>query len=555
MDNYDSQLGLVVSGVALDAVEKHLDNLVTNKIASRITQKDNTIWGEAAEKEASVRLAWVDLPNSSWELMEPIYKLRESLKQEGVRRFVLAGMGGSSLAPEVITRTYGVELAILDSTDPQQVAQQLTNDIAQTALIIASKSGSTVETDAARRAFIAAFTACGVDPSSRIIVITDPGSNLEKVAREEDYRAIFLADPHVGGRYSALSAFGLVPSGLAGVDISVLLNSAQEAAKFFCEDNDENIALVLGAALGGTQPLRDKIVFVDEGANLPGFLDWVEQLIAESTGKVGKGVLPVIVEEDSYELKANFFDALVVRLRNESEQTEVEDDSLDNENVADEVVVFGDLGAQFLLWEYAVVVAGYLLGINPFDQPDVEAAKVAARSLLEKSVEPVLPSFVENGVEVSASVGLKNGGDTLESVLLELFKLVSVDGYFAVHAYLDRFGQSELGGVRKDLATILQRPVTFGWGPRFLHSTGQYHKGGPAQGVFLQITGDVVSDVDIAGLPFTFGQLIKAQAVGDANVLENIGRPVLRLNFVDRAVGVAYLHKVVSKIKVELLES
>src|SRR4051812_8481873 len=223
-------------------------------------------------------------------------------------------MGGSSLAPEVITRTAGVPLVVLDGTDPEQVRSALV-DLERTVLVVSSKSGGTVETDSQRRTFEQAFREAGVDPARRIVVVTDPGSPLEKTAADAGYRAVFHADPHVGGRYSALTAFGLVPSGLAGADVGALLDEADEVSDLLSADDQANPALFLGAALGGTDPLRDKIVFADEGSGLPGFGDWAEQLIAESTGKDGKGLLPVVTEgPQAPEVRAGASDVLVVRL-------------------------------------------------------------------------------------------------------------------------------------------------------------------------------------------------------------------------------------------------
>src|SRR5690606_24154768 len=217
------------------------------------------------------------------------------------RRIVLCGMGGSSLAPEVITRTYGVDLVVLDSTDPAQVAPVVSEHLDSTAVVVSSKSGSTLETDSQKRAFEAAFRAAGIDPIRRIVVVTDPGSPLDQAARADGYR-VFNADPNVGGRYSALTAFGLVPSGLAGVDIAQLLDEADAASLSLAIDDTDNPGLVLGAVLGGTRPLRDKIGIVADGTHIVGFGEWAEQLIAESTGKDGKGLLPIVLETDAPEL-------------------------------------------------------------------------------------------------------------------------------------------------------------------------------------------------------------------------------------------------------------
>ncbi|WP_026530432.1 hypothetical protein [Haematomicrobium sanguinis] len=535
-----STIAYEAQGAPRAAAEAHVPQLVSDKFASRLFDKDATLWGTDAEPEASIRLGWVDLAETSRPLVPEILKLRDEFAAEGVNRFVLAGMGGSSLAPEVITKTAGVELHVLDSTDPDQVREVLDTKLEATAIVVSSKSGSTVETDSQRRAFEQAFTDAGIDAKSRIVVVTDPGSPLDKSAREAGYRAVFNADPNVGGRYSALTAFGLVPSGLAGVDIATLLDEAEEAQESLREDDANNPGLALGSALGGTNPLRNKIVFVDENSGLVDFADWAEQLIAESTGKQGTGVLPVVASAGAPETRRQADDVLIVRLENpDSELTAGEN----------EVAVAGSLGAQMLLWEVATAVAGALLGINPFDQPDVEAAKVAARGLLENKPEATQANFVDGAVEVRADGEWLGKANTLTEALGALLKQVPSDGYVSVQAYLNRLTDEALVALRDQFAELTGRPVTFGWGPRFLHSTGQFHKGGPAIGVYLQITGVPEKDLDIPGLPFTFGELIQAQAQGDANVLSEHGRPVLRLNFTNRGQGIAQLLEAVASLE------
>src|SRR5690606_4065532 len=263
--------------------------------------------------------------------------------------------------------------------------------------------------------------------------------------------------------------------------------------------------------------------------------DWVEQLIAESTGKNGTGVLPVVLDVDAYEVTAGLPDVQIVRLvANERETREVREGDIE---------VSGSLGGQLLVWEYATVVAGRLLGINPFDQPDVESAKVAARGLLDARPEPTPALFSAEGVEVRATGGLEIAEHTLDGAIDALLASVPENGYVSVQAYLDRTAFPQLALIRETLARRAGRPVTFGWGPRFLHSTGQYHKGGPAVGVFLQIVGAGQEDLEIPERPFTFGQLIQAQAAGDASVLAEHGRPVLTLTLPEPADGVATLRR------------
>jgi glucose-6-phosphate isomerase len=526
------------TGAARQAHEQHLPALLEDRVATRIFAKDATLWGPDTEAEASVRLGWVEAATVSQPLVADILALRDALRSEGVTRIVLCGMGGSSLAPEVIAGTAGVELTVLDSTDPEQVAAALADRLAETAIVVSSKSGSTLETDSQRRIFEHAFTEAGVDAKSRIIIVTDPGSPLDKASREAGYRAVFNADPNVGGRYSALTAFGIVPCGLAGVDIQAFLDEAEEAAEVLNHDSEENIGLALGTALGGTDPLRNKIVIAEDGSGIVGFADWAEQLIAESTGKLGTGVLPVVAGPASPEATLGAPDVLVIRLVAADADIEL------GEN---EVAIAGGLPTQMMAWEFATAVAGRLLGINPFDQPDVEAAKVAARGLLDAQPEPTPASFTDGAIEVRGGDWLGSSataGEAVSALLAELGE----DGYLSVQAYLDRLAYAPLEGVRDELAAITGRPVTFGWGPRFLHSTGQFHKGGPAIGVFLQVTAASASDLAIPGRPFTFGELISAQAAGDAQVLSEHGRPVLRLHLTDRAAGVKQLQELVTTL-------
>ncbi|MCT9868050.1 glucose-6-phosphate isomerase [Paenarthrobacter aurescens] len=533
-----STISYDASGAAQQAIAQHLDGLVEEKIATRIFAKDHTLWGPDAESEAAIRLGWVEAATVSQALVGDILELRDALRAEGVSRIVLCGMGGSSLAPEVIAGTAGVELTVLDSTDPEQVSAALSDRLAETAIVVSSKSGSTVETDSQRRVFEKAFNDAGIDAKSRIIIVTDPGSPLDKASREAGYRAVFNADPNVGGRFSALTAFGLVPCGLAGVDIQAFLDEAEEAAEILNEDSTDNIGLALGIALGGTNPLRNKIVIAEDGSGIVGFADWAEQLIAESTGKLGTGVLPVVAGPDSPEALNGADDVLVVRLVGADADVELREN---------EVAIAGGLPSQMFVWEFATAVAGRLLGINPFDQPDVEAAKVAARGLLDARPEPTPAAFTDGAVEVRGGDWLGTASTATEAVQALLAQL-GPDGYLSVQAYLDRISHAPLEGIRDELAAVSGRPVTFGWGPRFLHSTGQFHKGGPAIGVFLQITAASSTDLEIPERPFTFGQLIAAQASGDAQVLEGHGRPVLRLHLTERAAGVSQLQEVVAAL-------
>jgi glucose-6-phosphate isomerase len=523
------------------ALAAAVERLVDDKVASRIQARDASLWGPDAESEAAKRLAWVSLHESSRSLVAEIEQLRNELASRGLDHVVLCGMGGSSLAPEVICATAGVELTVLDSSDPDYVRAAIADRLERSVVVVSSKSGGTVETDSQRRAYEQAFRDAGLDPAAHLVVVTDPGSPLHEQSTESGYR-VFAADPEVGGRYSALTAFGLVPSGLAGADIGRLLDEAAAIAPSLADDSTDNPGLRLGALVGvANKAGADKVVLVDADSRIVGFGDWVEQLIAESTGKLGMGVLPVVVEGASAtNFDPNTPDEVLVSIGSGSPLDQVQPTSGFGASVD------APLGAQMLLWEYAVVVAGRLIGINPFDQPDVESAKEAARGQLGGGGDSPDPAFTDGSIAVYATDGLLAGGtrtvaDAVESLL---GRLNGQRGYLAVMAYLDRAADASLAEVREPLAARTGRPTTFGWGPRFLHSTGQYHKGGPPTGVYLQITGDPIADLAVPGREFTFGQFLAAQAVGDGQVLADAGRPVLRLHLTERRAGLEQVRQV-----------
>ena len=539
------------------AYSSTLDQLVSDHVASRMTSQDPTLWGPDAESEAGKRLSWVSLGESSRPLVDEITALRDELLAENVDHIVLAGMGGSSLAPEVICATAGVELVTLDTTDPGQVAAALADSLDRTLLVVSSKSGGTVETDSHRRAYEKAFTDQGIDLTQRIVVVTDPGSPLQQTAEDAGYRKVFLADPDVGGRYSALTAFGLVPTGLAGADIGQLLDEAVAVSSALAADDEHNPGLRLGALLGvahnggagasgsdgagsdgaGSDGAgSDKVVFADVGSGITGFGDWAEQLIAESTGKLGLGLLPVVVENSRAPGFADAKkDAIPVYLGGVEGSPEPASGWAAG--------VSGPLGAQMLLWEYATAVAGRIIGINPFDQPNVEEAKKQARALLDApdqgSTEE--PQLTDGAVQVFGMGFDLSSASTLAEALQALFATALELGYVSVQAYLDRHADRSAADLRSAVALRTGLQTTFGWGPRFLHSTGQYHKGGHPNGVFLQITGAVARDLAVPDRPYTFASLQHAQAAGDATVLADKGRPVLHLHLTDRAAGIAQL--------------
>lgn len=527
-----SEVSVSVSVADQQQLNDAIKQLVHDKVASRLTAQDATLWGEEAESEAAIRLAWTGLATSSRPLIAQIMELRQELAAQGIDRVVLAGMGGSSLAPEVLCATAGVPLVTLDTTDAGQVLSAL-DELSRTVVVVASKSGSTVETDSHRRIFEHAFRQADLDPAAHMVVVTDPGSPLADYADQQHYRRVFLADPHVGGRYSALTAFGLVPSGLAGVDIGAVLDDAARAAAVLIRDTEDNPGLMLGAALGLSHSAgAEKIVLADTGSGIVGFPDWAEQLIAESTGKHGRGLLPVAVEGT---LSPGFVDAgtdaMVVAL-GPSNDTVVAASGFGAQ-------VQGPLGGQMLLWEYAIAIAGRIIGINPFDQPDVESAKAAARGLLD-SPAPETHSGIAmgDGITVTARNFVIPTGATLKQALDALWRATAASGYISVQVYLDRLTDAA-APLRDAIARATGIQTTFGWGPRFLHSTGQYHKGGHQNGSFLQIVSKPAQDLAVPDRPYSLGELQQAQAAGDAQVLADHGRPVLTVELADRSAGLA----------------
>ncbi|MEU9829706.1 glucose-6-phosphate isomerase [Micromonospora chersina] len=528
----DIAAGLAVHGA--DAVDGSAPAsvraaLVAADLPGRLAAKDPTLWGPEAEATARSRLGWLDTHARSRELLPQLAELAEELAD--LDHVVLAGMGGSSLAPEVLARTLGRPLTVLDTTDPGQLRAALADRLERTVVVVASKSGGTVETDSVRRAYLQAFLDAGLteaEAARHFVVVTDPGSPLESVADEMGV-VVIQSDPEVGGRYAALTAFGLTPAALAGVPVADLLDDAEALAGALGRDRD-NPGLALGAALGAAATSgRASVALVSDGTGLDGLGDWVEQLLAESTGKAGRGILPVVVESPDAPgatgpgvLTVSYGGAL-------------------GPGVAPgpaDVAVNGPLGAQFLTWEYATAAAAAVLDVDPFDQPDVAGSKEHTARLLAARPPAESPSATEGAVEVYAPAGAPAD---LAGALRWLLDGLGDDGYLAVSAYLDRWGDAAVAGLRPLLARATPRPVTFGWGPRYLHSTGQYHKGGPRAGSHLQVTGAVTDDLPVPGRPYTFGDLQAAQAAGDRRALADRGRPVLRLHLTERAAGVAQL--------------
>jgi len=502
---------LKISGHKVATIDRNSD--LYKKIAAvnpRLAAKDSNIWGVAAQPEASVRLNWIDAPESSRELLPQLDAL--SAKFRNHTRVVLCGMGGSSLAPEVIAATYRKELFVLDSTDPVYIHHALAGDLTKTVVVVGSKSGSTIETASQRALFTEAFRALNLNPVDHMVIVTDPASPLDKSARADGYTVI-NADPNVGGRFSALTAFGLVPAALIGVDPSVLLDAAADAKSQIIESAIAiDIAYLLSAA-------GQYLTYCDSDA-APGLSDWIEQLVAESTGKNEVGRLPVVIESSSAVSAGEVFSVAF--------------------NGEADLVIAGDLGEQFFLWEWVTALVGAALEIDPFNQPNVTEAKEATSALLAEW-NGVLPDFTADAID--GAVEIFGAGANLTEALRNFIQSIPAAGYVAVMAYLDRSGDSELAKVREIIARKSQRPVTFGWGPRFLHSTGQFHKGGQQNGAFLQITGITNGDVVIPGQTYGFKTLIMAQALGDLRALAKRKYPLLRLHLSDRSAGISQLLK------------
>lgn len=481
--------------------EAALNELVSGKFASRLFAQDSTLWGDEAEAEAAIRLGWTDFALNAARVLGDAEKLRADFALSGIDRFVLSGMGGSSLAPLVISD----QLTVLDSTHPESVRSALAGDLRRTAVVVSSKSGGTIETLSHRAAFEAAFVAAGIDPAGRIIVVTDPGSALETAARERGQR-VFLADPHVGGRFSALTAYGIVPSVLSGADVATIVQEAASLRDALRDDSSANPALTLAAAIAAGLPDRFALEVRSSDENLQYLGLWIEQLVAESTGKNEKGVYPIALSSGVLGVDAH--SATVQRVRVSSEIY------TGGAPAGEDIVVAGPLGAQFLLWEVATAALGYLLKIDPFNQPDVEAAKIAARELF--AVGGATP---HTSHEPSAA-----------EVLVQLDSAVQPDGYLAVQAFVSMANPSLselLETLHAKLIAHFGIPVSCGFGPRYLHSTGQFQKGGPAIGTFLQFVDISEHDLEIPQSTSTFGQLLVAQAAGDAAVLRGRGRTVV----------------------------
>lgn len=453
--------------------------------ALRLSVKDESLWGKAASADAGERLGWLDLPQSSRNLLPAIDSLAAWARSTKLENIILSGMGGSSLAPEVICAFEHKSIEILDSTDPHHVARVLDMDLTHNVIVLASKSGTTIETLVHRSVLEERLRKLGLNPADHFVIITDPDSPLSAYATSAGYR-LLNSDPDVGGRFSALGASGLLPSALAGVDVSELIDDAQNAALTFSQPGSP--AVLLAAALANH---AQESSFVEIAAP-HGLGDWIEQLLAESTGKDGKGLLPIVVPA----LGSRRASVLAISLNDEPGDIEIA----------------ASLGEHFLLWEWATALLCAYLQVNAFDQPNVAEAKEHTNTIFNSQV-------VSSRGHVDRNIEIIGEASSVEQAL-QIF-LDQVHGYIGVMAFLDRQKDSRA----KILRTLLERasgaPTTFGWGPRFLHSTGQFHKGGPLIGSFLQITTERDQDVLIPGSKFTFHQLQLAQAAGDELALRS----------------------------------
>jgi glucose-6-phosphate isomerase len=479
-----------------------------NQVVSKLSKKDPTLWGEAAAAEAAIRLNWVDLPTSSRELLPQLDALSAWARTQSLTQVILCGMGGSSLAPEVIANTYKRNLTILDSTDPKQIINATPKDLGSALVIIASKSGSTIETTSQMAYFEEKFISAKLDPANHFVIVTDPNSALETQARSKGYKVI-NADPNVGGRFSALSAYGLVPAALVGFDVTQLLDDAVNATKNLV--GKDCVAAIIAAAI--YQSPSQFITFINSGSALPGLEDWIEQLIAESTGKDGKGKLPILNKTDA-QLKFGM--------------------SIGFASGDYDLVVEAELGAHFILWEWVTALLSYLLKVDPFNQPNVTEAKEQTNHVINKgnfAYPQELKTFEDEIFQIYSNKGVSSLDDFLQLK----------NEYFAVMAYLTRDDDDLIAKLSELISAKTGVASTFGWAPRFLHSTGQFHKGGTPNGAFIQVTSQDQIDLAIPGKTFTFKELITAQAIGDAVALRNRSYPFLQIHLKDKKIGILKL--------------
>jgi glucose-6-phosphate isomerase len=502
------------------AVADKLARATHVRVEERLRAGDATLWGPAGASEIADRLGWLDIAERMLGETDALEAFAAKAREDGMRDVVLLGMGGSSLAPEVLRRSFGPRpdcprLHVLDSTDAatvRAVGERI--DPGSTLFVVSSKSGGTIEP----LSLFAHFWSLS-DDGAHFVAITDPGSGLATLAREHGFRHTFDGDPNIGGRYSALSPFGIVPGALMGVDVRALLTGSAGAWRTTIDG--EHAGVWLGAALSAlAQAGRDKLTFVIS-ESLPGLGLWLEQLVAESTGKHGTGILPV-AEEPLGEPEVYGEDRVFAYLPDVDAPDPAQDARVRALSEAGHPLIVipthgpRDLGRVFLLAELAVAVAGWGLEINPFDQPNVQQAKDATKR--------VLASYEQNHE-------LDQAPDADDEVLRALLADATPPHYVALMGYVqptDAF-DAAVAELRETIRAASRATTTFGYGPRFLHSTGQFHKGGPKTGRFLQLLHDEGSDVEIPGAPYGFTTLKNAEAAGDLNTLRELGLPAERV--------------------------
>jgi transaldolase/glucose-6-phosphate isomerase len=534
-----------------------LESLHADRAVSRLWAKDATFWTQHDEAKW---LGWLDIADRELANLAEYESFASEVRRDGFADVVLLGMGGSSLGPEVLGEIIGSaqgapRLHILDSTDPAQIRTlESAIDIKKTLFVVSSKSGSTLEPNIFKDYFFARVQeSFGDKAGGRFVAVTDPGSAMEKAARNQNFRRIFFGDPAIGGRYSVLSAFGLTPAAAIGVDLKRFLQLAQEMARACGADAPpaQNPGVLLGAAFGvAARAGRDKVTILPS-PKLADFGAWAEQLIAESTGKNGKALIPVD-DEPPGTPEVYGADRIFVHLTLTGDRDLAQDASIEAlENAGHPVVRIevkspDHLAQEFFRWEIATAIAGALIGINPFDQPDVEASKVKTRELTDAfeksgSLPPEKPVFAANGVEIytdeknAEALRSAGAGDDLLSWVKAHLDRAGAGNYVALLAYIQRNAAhiARLRETRTAIRDARHVATCVGFGPRFLHSTGQAYKGGPNTGLFLQITTAHPDALAIPGYRADFGIVEAAQARGDMGVLVERGRRVMRIHFAD----------------------
>ena len=484
-----------ISGPLVSKIDKDLVAELL-AIAVRLANKDTKIWG--ADSEAPTRLNWVDLPVTSRDLLPQLDSLSAWARSNKLDEVILCGMGGSSLAAEVIAKTYNKPLVVLDSTHPDQILNSLPKNPANSVIVISSKSGTTIETISHLKFFVNYLNNQGLKPENHLVIVTDPGTPLDKSSRKSGYKVV-NADPLVGGRFSALSAFGLVPSALLGIDISLLLDDAELAGKTFNQVNSPAIDV---ASLLFSQT-KQVFNICDSKSNVPGLSDWIEQLIAESTGKNGVGRLPVLI---------NSIDQIKGGV------------SIGLSKGEFDLIIEASLGEHFIFWEWVTALLCYLLKVDPFNQPNVTEAKERSSTILNS----IITGDFKSEIPVAENEAYSIYSTQRIKTLAEFLKTPAE--YFAILAYLPRTVNHEVLKLIQLISNKANKPVTFGWGPRYLHSTGQLHKGGQPNGCFVQITSEVESELAVPGESFMFSDLLEAQALGDALAITERRLPLIRIH-------------------------